>query len=68
MLGLAGCVSTTTRPMVIDPARLELERYHQQAIALESQLFDQMRLQRVGFPVLNYSQPDSEGVGFLAHV
>ena len=57
VLGLAGCVSTVTKPMVVDPGRLELERYHQQAIALESQLFDQMRLQRVGFPILKAAVP-----------
>ncbi len=54
---LAGCVAPATRPMVVDPAKLELERHHQQAIALESQLFDQMRLHRVAFPILRAAVP-----------
>ncbi len=54
---VAGCVVPATRPMVVDQAKLERERYHQQAIALESQLFDQMRLHRVAFPILQAAVP-----------
>lgn len=54
---MVGCVSPATRPMVVDQDRLEKERYHQRAIALESQLFDQMRLHRVGFPILQAAVP-----------
>ncbi len=61
LAGVAGCIVPATRPMVIDPGRLESERHHQWTIALESQLFDQMRLQRVAFPILQAAVPYSGG-------
>ena len=49
---LVGCVSPATQRVAVDPDRLAEEAERQRLIALESMLFDQLRMHRVAFPLL----------------
>ncbi len=56
-MGLAGCVTRSTLPMVLDPERVQSEAEIQRIIALESLFFDEIRINRVSFPLLKTALP-----------
>ena len=57
IIGGPGCVTRSTRPMNLDPERVHSEAEVQRTIALESLFFDEIRINRVSFPLLKTALP-----------